>query len=1022
MQQASDEELVDVAIWIAGKPPRDQRERYLALAARFPQAREALERYGTPFFQADPALSTAIQQAYEDMLREDVQASLNPLIMHLQELKYTPAIIPGLPAVMVKLPKRVIVELSQRSDVGRIFLTERPAGPALDVAVSSNRIPWLWQQRVNGLPLDGEGGTRIGIVEGGTADIYSQAGLCASSPCFRHPGGVSGGFGPDDYYQHATLVASAATSDYAPRRGAAPGATIYSTGMVNGSDWALIDALHRALSANSGWYNVDVANVSWQSYCQQDMAYPDFAFDYWAREYRRTITVAAGNYALCNDYNLRSPGKAWNVITVGAYGDQNNSDWSDDSMWSDSTYINPFGDREKPEVAAPGADVEGISRNGILAVRSGTSLAAPQVAGLADLLIQRSDRLLRDFPMAVKAIIMAAAVHNIEGNSRLSDRDGAGGIDAILAEKAAGDSHPVDATVCTGSCWWNVEFNDQALPPGSRVAQRYFRASRGERVRVAIAWMSFAYCPDASYCPVDNPVNLDLVAFKPTDPTSPIATSASVNNNFEIIEFTAPDNGQYEIRVNKTTGGTGETINWLGIAWIKDATYLPDLANEAAGALHPWVSEIYIRNEAPIAREVAIYYHENEGVPTPKGADLCYLAPNQWCAIPMDEAIGGLYRIRPGTRGSATVQGGEDVTVLVMNTHQAAPYTADSYTGIAQTSPALRAPLIYRNNSSWQTDFTIYNPNSQADNFQVVYDAWSGAGCTTGWLNLPANGNFNVNQLGWPNCSLSSPFIGGARITSQSGRPLAGVAFQWNWVNSTQVSRMSYELFATGASPAYAPLVMRNNSGYYTGIGFQDTSGNAENLTLHYYQQDGSLCGASGPYYVGANGVYPVNPAPPNGICVPTGSLYIGGARATRGANLAFAGVVNQVRSGANTAMSYDMPPNGARTVIVPLVMRDRDNWRGKNDWITGFAIQNTAGSAAIVNIRYYAQDTGQLAGTSTISVAAYGVAIVNPAPGNISPFLGSAVIVADQPVAVMVDYTSTGTDDHGMSVAGVNR
>jgi hypothetical protein len=35
LQQAVDEELVDVAIWIAGKPPRDQRERYLALSALF---------------------------------------------------------------------------------------------------------------------------------------------------------------------------------------------------------------------------------------------------------------------------------------------------------------------------------------------------------------------------------------------------------------------------------------------------------------------------------------------------------------------------------------------------------------------------------------------------------------------------------------------------------------------------------------------------------------------------------------------------------------------------------------------------------------------------------------------------------------------------------------------------------------------------------------------------------------------------------------------------------------------------
>lgn len=226
LQHTSDDELVDVAIWIAGKPVRDQRERYQALATQFPQAGESLEHYGTPFYQADPALSTAIQQAYEDMLREDVQALLQPLITYLRSLNYTPLTVPGLPAVMVKLPKRAIVELSQRSDVGRIFLTERPAGPALDVAVPSGRIPSLWQKQVGGLPLDGEGGTRIGIVEGGTADIYSRAGLCAASPCFRHPGGVSGGFGDDWNYQHATLVASAAASDYAPRRGAAPGATV----------------------------------------------------------------------------------------------------------------------------------------------------------------------------------------------------------------------------------------------------------------------------------------------------------------------------------------------------------------------------------------------------------------------------------------------------------------------------------------------------------------------------------------------------------------------------------------------------------------------------------------------------------------------------------------------------------------------------------------------------------------------------------------------------------------------------
>jgi hypothetical protein len=78
-----------------------------------------------------------------------------------------------------------------------------------------------------------------------------------------------------------------------------------------------------------------------------------------------------------------------------------------------------------------------------------------------------------------------------------------------------------------------------------------------------------------------------------------------------------------------------------------------------------------------------------------------------------------------------------------------------------QTASVLRAPLLMRNNSNWNTDFTIFNPNGQADSFQVVYTPWTGySGCTTGWLAIPANGYINVNQLNSANCPLSSPFIG----------------------------------------------------------------------------------------------------------------------------------------------------------------------------------------------------------------------------------------------------------------------
>lgn len=61
------------------------------------------------------------------------------------------------------------------------------------------------------------------------------------------------------------------------------------------------------------------------------------------------------------------------------------TDWS---AWVNPD--NPNHDHEKPEVIAPGGSITGIKTNGNLRTKDGTSFAAPQVAGLAALLIDRN--------------------------------------------------------------------------------------------------------------------------------------------------------------------------------------------------------------------------------------------------------------------------------------------------------------------------------------------------------------------------------------------------------------------------------------------------------------------------------------------------------------------------------------------------------------------------------------------------------------------------------------------------------
>ena len=204
----------------------------------------------------------------------------------------------------------------------------------------------------------------------------------------------------------------------------APGATIVSAG-TNGTpvDWE--DALIWALNLNDPDPEVNVVNLStrFDGTENEYMTWVDRCVDYWVRERLRTVVAAAGN----NDSNayVTSPGKAWNVITVGAYDDGNTTNWADDVMALDTSgYLNPYspyGDREKPEVVAVGGSVTTLTYYGGMSnyVRSapGTSYSTPQVSGVAALIIDADVR-LGIWPAVVKAIIMASAIHNIDGPSR----------------------------------------------------------------------------------------------------------------------------------------------------------------------------------------------------------------------------------------------------------------------------------------------------------------------------------------------------------------------------------------------------------------------------------------------------------------------------------------------------------------------------------------------------------------------------------------------------------------------------
>ncbi|MCC5639969.1 S8 family serine peptidase [Nostoc sp. CHAB 5844] len=234
------------------------------------------------------------------------------------------------------------------------------------------------------------------------------------------------------------------------------------------------------------------------------------------------IVVAASN--LCEN-RPGSPDISFNIINVGSFGDNNTTSFADDIVPCTNgiigSYLNPntmHMDREEPDVVAPGVNIKSTNKQGGFEDASGTSYAAPHVTSAVALLIRRKPALYFN-PAEVRSVIMASARHNVEGNSRLSDRDGAGGIMLAAA----------DTVVSSGLSDYII--NDGSAP--NFPISKTFTASSGQKVRVAIAWDHKMPYGERLSVPTSD---LDLRVFCGS---TLVSSSLSFDNNYEIVEFTA---------------------------------------------------------------------------------------------------------------------------------------------------------------------------------------------------------------------------------------------------------------------------------------------------------------------------------------------------------------------------------------------------------------------------------------------------------------------------------------------------
>jgi len=282
-----------------------------------------------------------------------------------------------------------------------------------------------------------------------------------------------------------------------------------------------------------------------------------------------TIVQAAGNFWQGDADNIQPPAdeyvnhKGYNTLAVG------NHDDTAGAMSADSVFRNPsstHGDRELPEIAANGTVVSAVGES-----MSGTSFAAPAAAGVVALL-QDVDGTLCSWPEGCRAILIASAGRNVRGGtwwqdvvSRTDGRDGAGAVDARAGVAIAQQRRSRNAPASrhgwdVGTLSTSVVGRDGLATFRYRVAVPRFLFSA--RVKVALAWdsavTSILGIPLASRLTVD----LDLSVRNSAGIT--VASSASWDNSYEVVEFDAARGETYEILIRRWSGTDSV---WYGIAW-----------------------------------------------------------------------------------------------------------------------------------------------------------------------------------------------------------------------------------------------------------------------------------------------------------------------------------------------------------------------------------------------------------------------------------------------------------------------
>jgi len=415
-----------------------------------------------------------------------------------------------------------------------------------------------------------------------------------------------------------------------------------------------------------------------------------------------------------------------------------------------------------------------------------------------------------------------------------------------------------------------------------------------------------------------------------------------------------------------------------------------------------WTTGFQVQCLASTAATTTITYYNQDGTVAASATD----------SVP---AMGSktyfpLSAVSDGFNGSVVISSDQPV-VAIANTLGNYPQYGASTEGFTSGASSMSLPLIMRGNSGYYTWFNVQNVGTTAASVSVEYVAGSdGSDYSAAAVSIQPSAAHTFDQRDMT--QLGTKFIGSAVVTSD--QPVVATVMQ---VGETYKNLMGYNGFAAGSTSVSLPLVMANNSGYYTGFQVQNVGSSSTTVNITY---GGNLAGSFAPSAESAT-LAPDESA----TFIQSGGQwtqpYVGSA--TLSASQDIVAIVNQVKlTGTVVGTAYNgFDPSAATDKVSgPLIMN------ANSGFYTGFQVMNVGSASTTITVAYGPNTAGSYAPAGETATLAAGNSYNSIQASNwgSNKYVGSASVTAGSggQIVMIVNQVNPGlAGDQFMTYGGFN-